>query len=244
MINFNTIDTNTQTRINFKSKGNQEAKSLSPQEILYFSSIEPNKRMYNVSKNVAKTLIALPFIDTTLTFLAKNGNLATKMKSSATTAGIWAAAGIAGVLTHAARNKLDNKFFSDFRQNHPTISGITNFMITFAIFKMILSAPTKLVKVVKNPDYIKNKVIQPIKTKINNTYLNKNIIEKANTKIQNIPYLAKGINIVAKLATPVIFIATLARFMNELKTRNNNINANYELISSLQNKLYDTKVVN
>lgn len=227
--------------VNFKERHELE---FSPQEKLAMASYEPNKRFRNVTRNVAQTLLILPFLDTTFSFLAKNGPLSSRVKAGAITSGIWAAAGVSSALVFNTKKAVDNKLFADFNKKYPVLSSIFDFAMIFAVFKGITTVPSYLKSHLTKNNSKVIKQLNSIRTILNKSSFNKNIIGELNKYWVKNPYAAKSFGVLSKLVVPTVFVASVARLVNENINRKENISLNYSLINKVTNRLDNTKVVN
>lgn len=216
--------------------------------INFLASYQPNTRFANVSRNVSKAMIIVPFVDTAASFLIKKGALATKLKSSAVAASIWSAAFVASGLVQSGAKSLTNiKFFDDFNQKHPTASAVAKFTAMYGVFAGILKNVPRLGSFIaaKYPEKIvalSKKVFNPLKNALNNSLFNNKIVKPLNALADKNPIITKNLRTSAKLVAPIILLASVVRFVNEAKVRNENISNNLAILHALDELNNDTKV--
>lgn len=235
------VNNNRHSAANFTGNFSMD---LSVQDKLSLASYQPNKRFSEVSKNVAKTLVLLPLLDTTMSFFAKNGSLSSRVKASAKTSAIWTAAALSSSLIFNTKKVLDNKLFSDLNKKHPVATSVIDFAMIFGVFNTILNAPKYLPKLFAKADKLFANYKNTIKNTLDNSSLNKNLIGSLNKYWVKNPYAAKSFSVLSKLVVPTIFVSSVARFVKEKNSRNENIALNYSLINKVVEHLDNTKVVN
>lgn len=216
--------------------------------INFLASYEPNLRFNSVAKNTAKAMVVVPFVDTVASFMIKKGPLASKLKSSAFSASIWIAAFSAGALVNSGGKKLANiKFFDDFSEKHPTATAVVKFVTMYGVFKSLLeNAPVvKDLLVTKFPtqaNLLSKKIFAPMKRILNDSVINTRIVKPLNLLADKHPVMSKNLSTAAKLAAPIILLASIFRFVNEAKNRNQNIANNLTLLHAMDELNSDTKV--
>lgn len=215
--------------------------------IKYLASYEPNTRFSNVSKNVAKTLILIPFLDTAASFLAKKGLLSAKTKSAAIASAVWATAFATGALVNETCKQINNnKFFDDFSKKHPVVTSMTKFGAMYALFIGALHSVPKLKSLItdKFPEKVqafKEHIVIPAKNMLNKSKINSKIIQPLNIIADKHPVMSKNLRISAKLVAPIVLLSSIFRFVAEAKKRNENIANNIALLNAFDS-INNTKV--
>ncbi len=207
------------------------------------ASMEPNQRYAKVLTNVLNTLlIAVPVIDSAASVFVKKGNLSSKLKAGASNAGKWAAVFAAGIAVSGAKKYINSKSekLDNFDKKHGFLSTVVDFTAIYTAFSMLSAAGKHLYYSSKNAfprlaDKMHRHVKTPLKSFINSSFVNKKIVlpmEKYSTKH---PHFALTSSLAATLAAPVVAVAAVSRAVNEAKSRNEAIQANYEYIDKNYN---------
>lgn len=211
-----------------------EIRRFSDEELMRFSSEEPDRRFRKVSKKVVNTLLfTIPAVDIAASTIVKKGALASKLKRGALTAGIWTAAFSAGSAVQSVKKFVNSRsdFFNDFNKNHPFVATLVDFAAIFAAFTAVIQGISYL-------SFNKN-IKEPVKKFLNNSAFNKKLIKPAEEFVLKRPSIAKAGKISAVLLVPAMFTGVLARFLAEAKKRDENIVNNYVFLKHINNFIPD-----
>lgn len=224
-----------------------EIRRFSDEELMRFSSEEPDRRFRKVSKKVVNTLLfTIPAVDIAASAIVKKGALASKLKRGLMTAGIWTAAFSAGAAVQSVKKFVNSRsdYFNDFNKNHPFVATLVDFAAIFAAFTAVIQGisylssgvkknfPEKLTKFNKN-------IKEPVKKFLNNSAFNKKLIKPAEEFVLKRPSIAKAGKISAVLLVPAMFTGVLARLLAEAKKRDENIVNNYVFLKYINNFIPD-----
>ena len=211
-----------------------EIRRFSDEELMRFSSEEPDRRFRKVSKKVVNTLLfTIPAVDIAASAIVKKGALASKLKRGLMTAGIWTAAFSAGSAVQSVKKFVNSRsdFFNDFNKNHPFVATLVDFAAIFAAFTAVIQGISYL-------SFNKN-IKEPVKKFLNNTVFNKKLIKPAEEFVLKRPSIAKAGKISAVLLVPAMFTGVLARLLAEAKKRDENIVNNYVFLKHINNFIPD-----
>ena len=211
-----------------------EIRRFSDEELMRFSSEEPDRRFRKVSKKVVNTLLfTIPAVDIAASAIVKKGALASKLKRGLMTAGIWTAAFSAGSAVQSVKKFVNSRsdFFNDFNKNHPFVATLVDFAAIFAAFTAVIQGISYL-------SFNKN-IKEPVKKFLNNTVFNKKLIKPAEEFVLKRPCIAKAGKISAVLLVPAMFAGVLARLLAEAKKRDENIVNNYVFLKHINNFIPD-----
>ena len=211
-----------------------EIRRFSDEELMRFSSEEPDRRFRKVSKKVVNTLLfTIPAVDIAASAIVKKGALASKLKRGLMTAGIWTAAFSAGAAVQSVKKFVNSRsdYFNDFNKNHPFVATLVDFAAIFAAFTAVIQGISYL-------SFNKN-IKEPVKKFLNNSAFNKKLIKPAEEFVLKRPSIAKAGKISAVLLVPAMFTGVLARLLAEAKKRDENIVNNYVFLKHINNFIPD-----
>ena len=218
----------------------QKFKKLSDDELRFFSSLEPDRRFFNVSKNVMKTLlIAVPTIDIAASTLAKRGNLSVKLQKGVNSAAMWASAFAAGYIVSGVKKAINSRseFFDNFDKKHAVAGTAIDFAAIYGTFALILNSARVLKNTIaaKFPaaaSKISSGVKEPVKNLLNKSLLNKKLVLPVETYLDKKPQLARANKLFTSLLVPTIFTGVLLRYIHEAKRHDAACSDNYNFLKN------------
>ena len=89
---------------------------------------------------------------------------------------------------------------------------------------------------------LSKKIFAPMKRILNDSVINTRIVKPLNLLADKHPVMSKNLSTAEKLAAPIILLASIFRFVNEAKNRNQNIANNLTLLHAMDELNSDTKV--
>lgn len=220
-------------------------KKLSDDEIYALSAYLPDKKMSKVAANTMKTLlVTVPVLDTAATALVKKGNLATKIKAGAKSAGKWGAVLAAGAAVAGMKNLVNSHVepLDKLDKKHPVLSTIIDFSAIYTAFDMVNKGACAFKDVVKSkfPDFVQKAdrhVYQPVKKVLNNSFVNKKLVMPAEKFVEKRPYLGIANNISAFVLMPAMIVASYIRYSKELTNRNLQVQNNINILTAVNNAI-------
>ncbi len=223
----------------------QELKKISDDELRFFSSLEPDKRFFNVSKKVMKTLlIAVPAIDIAASTLTMRGNLSSKLQKGVKSTAMWAGAFAAGSLVSGIKNAVNShsEFFDNFDKKHVFASSAIDFAALFAVFTGILNSASSINNILfskfpKISKKIETGIKEPVKNFLNKSFLNKKVILPAETYLNKNPQIARTNKLFASLLVPAIFSGVVLRYIHEAKKHDKACADNYKFLKNVNELL-------
>lgn len=219
----------------------QDFRKLSEDELRFFSSLEPDRRFFNVSKNVMKTLlIAVPAIDIAASTLTKRGNLSAKLLKGTKSAAMWGSAFAAGSVVSCVKKAVNSssEFFDNFNKKHAVAGTAIDFAAIYGTFALILNSANALKNAITSKfpaaaSKINSGVKEPVKNLVNKSLLNKKLILPVETYLAKKPQVAKANKLFASLLVPTIFAGVVLRYIHEAKRHDKACSDNYKFLKNV-----------
>ncbi len=228
----------------------QNFRRLSDDELRFFSSLEPDRRFFNVSKNVMKTLlIAVPAIDIAVSALSRPGNLSSKIFGGIKSTAMWAGAFVAGTAVSGVKKSVNSRseFFDNFDKKHAFAGTAIDFAAIYGAFALILNTANVLKNTLtsKFPTIsakIRSGVKEPVKNLLNKSLLNKKVVIPVENYLSKKPNIAKTNKLFASLLVPAIFSGVVLRYIHEAKRHDKACSDNYRFLKNVNELLpHDNK---
>lgn len=219
----------------------QDFRKLSEDELRFFSSLEPDRRFFNVSKKVMKTLlIAVPAIDIAASTLTKRGNLSAKLLKGTKSAAMWGSAFAAGSVVSGVKKAVNSRseFFDNFDKKHAVAGTAIDFAAIYGTFALILNSANVLKNTITSKfpaaaSKINSGVKEPVKNLVNKSLLNKKLIQPVETYLAKKPQVAKANKLFASLLVPTIFAGVVLRYIHEAKRHDKACSDNYKFLKNV-----------